>query len=285
MSVSADIASAIRGTVPKLAENGYASVGAARIFYRVAGDGPPVLFIHAGVADSRMWLDQMELGGHLTIAFDQRGFGGSAWVPEPYANRRDALAVLDDLGVERAVVVGCSNGGEAAMQLAIVAPERVSALVLVGAAARGWEPEGGWKEDPLWEEAVAAFKAGEFDKVVEFEARSWLAGPSRSLDEIDSELVDLFKEMDRVPQETETERAEQVRTLEPPTNEQLDRIQVPTLVMVGEHDFPDVIESAHYLASKLSHRPAVVVEGTAHLPSLEVPERFNQVLTGFLASL
>jgi 3-oxoadipate enol-lactonase len=265
-------------------ETGYVEHGAARIFYTTSGKGPAMLFIHAGVADSRMWRDQIGLDGYRTIAFDQRGFGETEWVPEPYANRTDALAVLDHLGVEQTVVVGCSNGGEAAMQLAIVAPERVSGLIVVGTAARGWEPEGGWVEDPLWQEAVAAFKAGDFDKVVEMDARTWLAGPGRSLEDVDPDLLALFTEMDRVPTTTESARDEYVVPLEPPTNQQLDQIRAPALVIVGEHDFPNLIESAHYLAGQLSDRPAVIMENTAHLPSLERPGEFNQVLSGFLGS-
>lgn len=265
-------------------QTGYVEHGASKISYTTAGKGPAVLFIHAGVADSRMWRDQVGLDGYRTIAFDQRGFGETKWTPEPYANRSDALAVLDYLEVDQATVVGCSNGGEAAMQLAIVAPERVSGLVLVGTAARGWEPDGGWVEDPLWQETVAAFKAGDFDKVVEIDAHTWLAGPSRSLKDVDPDLLALFTEMDRAPTATESERDEYVVPLEPPTNQQLHRIDTAVLVIVGEHDLPNLIESAHYLAGQLSEEPAVVMENTAHLPSLERPEEFNKVLSGFLAS-
>jgi 3-oxoadipate enol-lactonase len=268
-----------------MTETGFIPLGTTELFYQSKGVGPAVLLLHAGVADSRMWRDQMGLDGHRTIAFDQRGFGRTAWVPGPYANRYDALTVLDHLGVEQAVVVGCSNGGEAALQLAIIAPDRVSGLVLVGAVARGWEPEGGWKDDPMWEEAVAAFKAGDFDRVVNVDAQMWLAGPGRSLDDIDPELVALFREMDQLPATTESEREEHVQTLEPPTNEQLDNIEAPTLMVVGEYDFPDVLESAHFLADRMSDRPATVLEDTAHLPSLERPDRFNLVLSGFIHSV
>jgi pimeloyl-ACP methyl ester carboxylesterase len=265
--------------------SGYCPVGGASIFFETAGVGRTVLFLHAAVADSRMWRDQMGLESLHTVTFDQRGFGKTSWVPEPYANRTDALALLDHLGLDRAVIVGCSNGGEAAMQLAIIAPERVSALVLVGTAPRGWQPEAGWEEEPLWEETVAAFKAGDFDRVVDLDARTWLAGPSRDLGDVDEKLVDLFRDMDRPPQETESERDEYVQTLDPPTNDQLDRIEAPTLVVVGEHDLPNLHEAATYLAARLSDRPAVVLEETAHLPSLDQPDRFNQSLTGFLHSL
>lgn len=268
-----------------MTESGFVPSGKAQIFYQTEGEGPAVLLIHAGVADSRMWKDQMSLAGHRTIVFDQRGFGKTEWVAEPYANREDALAVLDHLGVDRSVVVGCSNGAEAALQLALVAPTRVSALVLVGAAPRGWEPDGGWGEEPFWDEIVAAFEAGDYDGVVDYEARLWLAGAARSLDEIDGDVVALFKEMDSIPQTTESERGVHVRTLEPPTNEQLDRIDVPTLVIVGEHDTPQLRLAADYLAQHLSDQPAVVMSDTAHLPSMDQSEEFKTVISGFLASL
>jgi pimeloyl-ACP methyl ester carboxylesterase len=263
----------------------FVNVDTCDIHFETAGEGPAVLFIHAGVADSRMWRDQMELDGHRTITFDQRGFGNSRWAPGRYSNRGDALAILNHLDVDDAVVVGCSNGGEAALQLALVAPERVAGLVLVGAAPRGWEPDAGWADDPLWDQAVAASEAGDIDRVVELDARMWLAGPGRSLDDLDPRLVDLFREMDRIPAETETERDVYVQTLEPPTNHRLDDIIQPTLAVVGEHDHPDLVLAARYLAERLSDREAVVLEDSAHLPSLEVPEAFNTVLTSFLTSI
>lgn len=267
-----------------MTESGFVTVEDTAIAYKAAGEGPALLFIHAGVADSRMWSEQMDLPGHRSIVFDQRGYGETKWVPGPYANRTDALAVLDHLDVGEAVVVGCSNGAEAAMQLAIVAPNRVSGLVLVGAAPNGWEPDGGWGDEPFWEEIVAAYKAGDFESVVDYEARLWLAGPSRSLEDVDPAAVALFKEMDLVPQSTESERSEHVQSLEPATNERLDEIEAPTLVIVGEHDLPQLIEAASYLAGRLSDRDPVVLADTAHLPSWERPEAFNAALSGFLRS-
>ena len=76
-------------------ESGYIETDGTRIYYEAAGRGPAILFIHAGVADSRMWRGQMEIDGHRSIVFDQRGFGKTTWVPGPYSNRADSLAVLD----------------------------------------------------------------------------------------------------------------------------------------------------------------------------------------------
>jgi pimeloyl-ACP methyl ester carboxylesterase len=266
-------------------KTGSVQVDLCEIHYVTAGKGPAVLLIHAGVADSRMWRDQMNLDGHRTISFDQRGFGNTKWEPGPYSNRGDALAILDRLDIDDSVVVGCSNGGEAALQLALVAPERVTGLVLVGAAPRGWEPQGGWDDDPLWDQAVAASETGDIDRVVALEAQMWLAGRERSLDDIDPGLLDLFQAMDRIPAVTEAERNEYVQTLEPPTNDRLDDITQPTLAIVGEHDHPDLLVAAKYLAGRLGGRDPVVLGDTAHLPSLEVPEAFNAALMAFLASI
>lgn len=266
-------------------ESGFIPVDSSQIYYESHGIGSAILFLHAGVADSRMWRGQRHLDGYHSVMFDQRGFGQTKWEPGPYSNRGDAVSVLDHLGIDTAVVVGCSNGGEAAMQLAIVAPDRVTGLVLVGASPRGWEPDGGWLDDPIWDEAVAVAKSGNVEAIVEMDARLWLAGNGRSLGEIDGEHLELFLEMDRIPAITEAERDEHVVTLEPPTNEQLDSIKSPTLVVVGEYDHPDLHLAADYLAERLSDHDAVVIPDAAHLPSLEQPEVFNTELKAFLAHL
>lgn len=263
-------------------ETGFAADG---LYYEVTGEGPALLFIHAGVADSRMWSGQIGLDGYRTVAFDQRGFGKTEWVPASYADRRDVIAVMDHLGVESAVVVGCSLGGEVALHVALDSPERVDGLVLVGAMARGWEPKDGWTESELEEQAMDALESGDIDTVVELDARMWLAGEGRSLDDVDPGLIHLFMEMDRIPTATEAERSEYVEPFDPPVNDRLDEIRVPTLVVVGAHDETLLIESAWYLADRLSDRPPAIIQNAAHLPSLERPAVFNQVLREFLATV
>lgn len=263
-------------------ESGFTNEG---IYYETAGEGQVLLFIHAGVADSRMWQDQMGLEGFRTIAFDQRGYGKTKWVDGPYADRRDVIAVMDHLEVESAVVVGCSLGGAIAMHVALESPDRVDALVLVGAMARGWEPREGWVESALEAQAMDAFESGDIDTAVELEARMWLAGEGRTLDAIDPALVHLFMEMDRIPMATERERSEHVEPFDPPVNDRLDEIRAPTFVVVGARDEALLVESAWYLADRLSDRPPAIIENAAHMPSLERPGVFNHVLREYLATL
>lgn len=249
------------------------------------GDGPAILFLHAGVADSRMWRDQMSLEGYRSIAYDRRGFGKTPLGDEEFSDMEDAVTVLDRLGVASATIVGCSMGGGTALELAIEHPDRVDALVLVGAAPGGWEPEGDWEDHPLWEDAVAAYKRGDLDRVAEVDMEMWLVGYGRDGSVIDPSLKELFLNMDKTPLSTEDRRNELSKSYEKGHLEQLDAIAAPTLVVIGENDEPYLLAAADFLAEKLSDRPPVVLADTAHLPSLERPEEFNQALTGFLSSL
>jgi pimeloyl-ACP methyl ester carboxylesterase len=266
--------------------DGYAPSGSDWIYYREAGSGHPVVFIHAGVADSRMWLPQLEAvpDGFRYIAFDQRGFGNSKVGGSKYNSYRDVLALMDYLDCDKAVLVGCSIGAGIALDLAIEAPKRVSGLVLVGADSPGFEPEEGLFEPPQWREAVAAFKAGDYERVAQLDAEIWLAGHGRELDQVDPDLRALFLEMDLHPLRSEGERDE-LRTAGPDREKAIRGIEKPTLVMVGAYDMPDLQAAAHHLASRLSKRSAVVIEDAAHLPGFEQPDAFNAALVNFLETI
>ena len=103
------------------------------LFHEQHGDGPAVLLVHAGVADSRMWAGIVPrlAEAHRVIACDLRGFGRSPLEPGPYSHGSDLLELLDGLGVDRAAVVAASMGGQVALELALRAPERVTALAQV----------------------------------------------------------------------------------------------------------------------------------------------------------
>lgn len=249
------------------------------------GTGPAILFIHAGVADSRMWRDQLGLSGYRTIAFDKRGFGRTPWVPRPYSDTEDCLAVLDYLGVESAIMVGCSMGGATALDLAVNHADRVDALVLVGAFPSGWEPPGGFEDTPLEQEAADAAEARDYDLVVDIDYRMWLVGYGRDELAVDPAHKILFYDMDARPVRSEAERQEYHMGRGTPINERLDDIDVPALVVVGAHDEPVLLEAAGYMAARLGETEAVIVPGAAHLPSLEQPGEFNRLLGAFLDAI
>jgi len=107
-----------------------------------------------------MWLPQLEAvpDAYRYVAHDERGFGSTEVGDTQFSSYRDVLTVMDSLGIATTVLVGCSMGAGVALDVAIVAPQRVSGMVLVGAASPGLEVDP--SEPPEWPEAVKAFKAG-----------------------------------------------------------------------------------------------------------------------------
>src|SRR6218665_1902550 len=104
------------------------------------GEGLPVVFLHAGVCDHRMWHDQMRTAansGWHAIAYDRRGYGDAESVDEPFSHIDDLEAVLDAFDIHAAIFVGCSMGGGLAVDFALRHPGRVIGLVLIGTSITG----------------------------------------------------------------------------------------------------------------------------------------------------
>jgi pimeloyl-ACP methyl ester carboxylesterase len=189
---------------------------------------------------------------------------------------------MDHLDIDEAVIVGCSMGGGAALDVAMAAPYRVSGLVLVGSGAPGFDVEE--YESPQWPAVLEAYAAGDMARVAELDAEIWVIGYGRSREDVDPKVIATMIEMDLAILPNEDRRDELLVAIDPPRSERMGEITVPTLVVVGEHDLPNVRESATLLAGALSHHEAVVIPGAAHLPSLEQPEVFNRAVIGFLRS-
>ncbi|MBA2598248.1 MAG: alpha/beta fold hydrolase, partial [Chloroflexia bacterium] len=165
-------------------ESAFAEINGARIAYDVAGTGHPLLLLHAGIGDRRMWDAQIPaFAQHFTtIRYDARGFGETRMPAAPFSPSADAIALLDHLGIARAHVVGVSLGSQTAIETAIAAPDRVSALVAV--AARTGTPvspalRAGWE----WVNELE--EAGDTPGAVEYELKMWVDGPERGPDAVD----------------------------------------------------------------------------------------------------
>ena len=261
---------------------GFAQASKTQIYYESVGEGAAVVFIHAGIADSRMWDPQFEdvPDGLRFVRVDLRGFGHSKIPREPYTDCEDVLAVMDHLEIEKAVIVGCSIGAEAALDLATFAPYRLSGLVLIGASAPGFKPPSADYRSPQWPEAIEAFDAGDMRRVAELEAEIWVVGRNRNRSDVDQAVFALVEEMDLAALKTENKRDERRKA---PELEALPHVDIPCLIVVGEHDLPQLLEAAEHLEETFDHATRVVVENAAHLPSLEQPDTFNRAFFAFLS--
>jgi pimeloyl-ACP methyl ester carboxylesterase len=257
-----------------------ATINGARIYYERAGEGMPVIFLHAGVADHRMWKPQMQVfKKHFdVVAPDLRGFGKSELPPQSWSPVADLLGLIDDLGLKPAHIVGCSIGGGIAIDFALEHPERVSKLVLVGPGVSG--VGFGPKYHELFAEAEAAEKSGDHRAIAEADAHLWLDGPKRPRGYVTDPIRTLFFEMNS-NFDSDWESAP-IDEIEPPAAERLHEITAPTLIVVGDEDAPPVFDAVELLMEKVPHARKHVIHDAAHLPNLEHPEEFNSAVLGFL---
>jgi len=265
-----------------LRETGKADVNGALIYYEVTGEGEPLVLVHAGIADGRMWDGQVEALArrYRVIRYDMRGFGKTAMVEGPYSHHEDLRGLLDSLEVGRAHFVGCSMGGGAVLDFALRYPERVGALVLVGAAVGGFE--GDFKPPEQWEELVAADEAGDLGRVSELEVRIWVDGPRRRPEDVDAAIRDLVREMNLIALQNEASGLGEELSTEPPAVDRLSEIVAPVLILVGDSDQPRTLAAADLLAKELPNARKAVVPGTAHLPNMERPQEFNGLVLDYL---
>lgn len=251
-----------------------------------AGEGIPVVFLHAGVCDSRMWENQIAAvaeAGFYGVAFDRRGYGETTSPDETFSHLEDLEAVLDGLGIHTAVVVGASRGGALAIDFALASPERVAGLVLVGTSVSG-APRPSFPPDIM--NIVHAMEAvedsGDIDAINAVDAHAWLDGPLSPSGRVNGGIRSLFMQMNaqilRKPALTREEPPEAAWPM-------LSRIDTPALLVAGDLDFPHIVNRHDDLSEEMDNAFAVVIEGTAHLPSLERPDLFNPLLLEFLATV
>ena len=165
-------------------QSGYASSGDARIYFEAAGVGPGLVFVHAGVSDSRMWEPQFDTFAtkYRVVRYDHRGFGKSKMPAGPYALRDDLLSVVRQVGIAKATFVGCSMGGATVIDFALEHPEMVSALVLVGSGVTGLNDPSQLSADSLkhWAEFLTAARDRDVERARELEERSTGSTVSRA---------------------------------------------------------------------------------------------------------
>jgi 3-oxoadipate enol-lactonase len=253
----------------------------ARIHYRREGAGFPIVMLHAGVADSRMWQAQADAfaGQFDVVRPNMRGFGDSELPPRPWTPRDDLRALMDELQLKPAHLIGCSMGGSLAIDFAIDHPERVSKLVLVGAGVSGQAQDP--RHEGLYAEVVAADERNDMKAVNEAEMYLWLDGPYRARGYVRQPLRDLFLDMNGRNLDADWSKAP-MQSLEPGAVTRLNEVAAPTLVIVGDADLEPIRETADLLASSISRARKVVIHDAAHLPNLEHPEEFNRIVLDFL---
>jgi pimeloyl-ACP methyl ester carboxylesterase len=262
-------------------------VPGGRLSVDVRGEGPPIVLLHANIADSRSWArltPWLTAADYQVVAFDRRGFGDSTTEDVAFSYQADTIAVLDALGLGRAVLVGNSMGGRVAINTAVEFPERIAALILVGSGVGGWEPPVTPEDQAYLDELDTIEEAGDPDAIVEADVAAWVNGPRQPADRVDTDIQELVRTMDRPLADPDRVWGQPTR-LEPPAAERLDRLTMPVLALAGALDFSDAIATTDLLAAHAPDARALVRPDVAHLIALEAPAALAGHIIEFLAPL
>lgn len=257
-------------------------VPGGQLAYDFSGRGVPVIFIHAAIADRRMWNREMEVFGenHQVVRFDMRGYGGSQHASGPFSCVEDIRELIKQLKLQRPFLAGCSMGGGFAINYAVEYPDEISGLLL---AAPGLP---GTPQEAFTSEELSAFEY-DWKKSTEI-SNKWSEGrKSEALDllrqlwcsALKGKNMELFMRMaEENAEEVFTEQSMQLVEEKNPAYNRLDSIRAPTTVMVGDCDNPSSIPFANLISRGITGSKLVHVPGADHLINLSQPDVFEAEL-------
>lgn len=250
------------------------------IAFTESGEGPVVLFLHGYPFDKSMWSEQLPAtaaAGFRAIAPDLRGLGetkSSSEVATMDDMARDAGALLDQLGVEKAVICGLSMGGYVAFEFMHLFPTRVRGLVLAGTRA----PADNEQEKAGREQQVQTMLRAGMVPISIATLPKLLA--QRTL----SEKPDVVKRVRaRITQSDPKGAAAAQRGMAARRDYSADlpNIDVPTLIIVGREDSIRPVADAEFMHRGIRNSQLEIIDDAAHMTNLEQPEMFNHAVIDF----
>lgn len=259
---------------------GTAEVNGAGFHFELAGEGRPLVLLHAGICDARMWDGQFEAfaASRKVLRYDRRGFGRTTQGAGAFSHVEDLDDLLGHLNLGRAAFVGCSQGAKIALDLSLKRPGLVEALVLVAPSVSGYRHAAA--AAPQYVEIERADAAGDVERVNELELQVWVDGPGRAPGEVDPGVRELVREMNLAALKASAGEESPPGVV---AAARLGEVRAPTLVVVGDLDTPQTLEAAGALARGVPGARLEVVRGAAHLPNMERPEEFNRIVLEFLS--
>lgn len=259
-------------------DSGYVPLIGGALYYEARGTGTPVVFIHGGNLDRRLWDDQVRVFARRfkVIRYDVRNFGRSTIAQASYESHDDLYRLVRFLKVTRVHIVGLSLGGRIAVDFALLHPTMVDRLVLAGPGLSGFRFS---NSNPSTNAALTrAIERGDSDAVAELWLRSPYMKPAMEHADLQPTLRLLARENARA-----WFGGEQFEVpLDPPAISRLSELRAPTLLVLGERDVPDIHRIVQLLAEKIIDNRRVEFRGVGHLVNLESPAEFNRLVADFL---
>jgi 3-oxoadipate enol-lactonase len=254
----------------------FLAVHGGKLYYEISGTGYPLVLLHAGIANLRMWDEQVKefSRNYQVICYDARTFGKSTSEAVEFSNRQDLLELLEHLQINKAHVLGISRGGMIAMDFALEFPQKVSSLIMVASRPSDFEHEDAETEKPYFARDEELSEAKNAEAIADLDVEMWVDGPSQKLGRADKNVRQKVRAM----------------TLENYQNyfaavERLASITVSTLVITGSLDFSYTHAAAKVMARDIPNTKYVAIPDVAHMVNMEKPEEFNKVVLEFLNHL
>jgi 3-oxoadipate enol-lactonase len=244
--------------------------GGGTLWAERRGSGTPVVLLHGAGMDGRLWDDVLpELARHCSvIRYDARGLGRSTPPGQPYWDVDDLGAVLDHFTLDRAVLVGLSMGGETALDFTLAHPDRVTALALIGTSVSGYV----WPDTPQLAAYAAARRRGDADALAELELTIWASIGATTAAGARIAAMVAHNARRRIVSE---------RLARYPSTDAIARlgeITVPTLIVHGDRDHPEIASIARRLVADIPGARAETVIGADHYLPLRTPQRLAELL-------
>jgi len=262
--------------------SGFAVVDGGFLYYEIMGRGEPLVLIHGGGLDRRMWDAQVRTLAkqYRVLLYDVRGHGLSSRTPPVYSDHGDLRQLLEQLRITRVHVMGLSLGGRIAIDFAIEHPEMVRSLIPVAPGLSGYNFVGPDLKENL-QRLMEALQAGDAEQACEFMQRSWTDGPRRTPDQVDAGVRKAVRDMLRYNMAAGRGMGGSA-VPNPPAMRRLGEIHAPTQVIVGDIDMSDILKIVDMLCEEVPGAKRVTIAGAAHMVNMEKPEEFNRAVLEFL---
>lgn len=263
----------------------FATINGTKIFYTSSNPhhSETIVMVHAGICDHRMWNAQVEhfAQQYHVVTFDMYSFGQSGIPTTTFAFHADIIALLDHLNIESAWFIAASLGGAITFDVALMHPQRVKGLIMVAPAIAGYRYNG--ERHPLMDKIDEADEANDLELLNELEIQLWVDGKGRTAADLDPSMRNLVLEMNLIALKSDDSFWKLEDEIDPPALERLHELDMPVLLIYGDLDLPAILDRVNIIAEKTRDARKVLIENTAHLPNMEKPAQFNQIVDDFLA--